>query len=155
MNILTEARLALVARLQTITVANGYRTNAGQNVKTGWFSEILESDDVGFPLIVVQKAKALDPEQGAGAMRLFPGFNVVGAIDASLNDYDDALEAIELDILQCLLPEHGQFMRWEYRPPGLCGVTVGAPESFPPGNGMSAASVLVPVHLQAVIAQAA
>lgn len=35
MNILTQARLALVARLQTITVANGYRTNAGTNVRTG------------------------------------------------------------------------------------------------------------------------
>jgi hypothetical protein len=150
MNILTEARLALVARLQTITVANGYRTNAGQNVKTGWFSEVLESDSVGFPLIVVQKAKALDPDSGPGSIKAYPGFSVVGATDSGLDDYDDALDDIELDIIQCLIPPgSGRFPKWV--PLGVTGMAVGASEQFPPGNGERAASVLVPVHLHTLI----
>mgnify|MGYP000847433661 CR=1 FL=1 len=149
MNILTQARLALVARLQTITVANGYRTNAGTNVRTGWFSEVLEAAGVGFPLICVQKAAGLQPVAGPGAIRAAPGFSVVGAVDAGLDDYDSAIEDLQLDLLQCLLPEHGKFLRWA--PPGVVSTELGAPEEFPPGNGTQVASVLVPVHLHTII----
>lgn len=150
MNILTEARLALVARLQTITVANGYRTNAGQNVKTGWFSEKIKSADVGFPMLCVQKATGLDPEAGPGAIKASPGFSIVGAVSAGLDDYDDALDDMELDIIQCLIPPgNGRFPKWV--PIGVTGMIVGASEQFPPGNGESTASVLVPVHLHTLI----
>ena len=38
-NLITLGRKALIARLETITQANGYRTDAGNNVRSGWFSE--------------------------------------------------------------------------------------------------------------------
>jgi hypothetical protein len=145
MNILTEARLALVARLQTITVANGYRTNAGQNVKTGWFSEILESDDVGFPLICLQKAKGGDPVEGPGVIQLAPGFYVIGAVDAGLDDYDDALEDIELDLIRCLITGKGRPVEW--MPRGTTSVSLSTSEHFPPGNGERASSVMLPIQL--------
>ena len=150
MNILTEARRALVARLETITVANGYRTNAGQNVKTGWFAEVLQSEAVGFPLICVQKGKALDPEPGPYAVKASPGFSVVGAVSAGLDSYDDALDDLELDLLECLIPPgQGRFPKWV--PRGITGMNIGASEQFPPGNGEAAASVLVPVHLSIIV----
>lgn len=150
MNILTEARRALVARLETITVSNGYRTNAGHNVKTGWFAEKIKADDVSFPLICLQKATGLDPESGPGAIKASPGFSIVGAVSAGMDDYDDALDDIELDIIQCLVPPgQGRFPKWV--PAGVTGMKIGASDQFPPGNGEIAASVLVPVHLHTLI----
>lgn len=145
MNILTQARLALVARLQTITVANGYRTNAGQNVKTGWFSEVLESAGVGFPLICLQKAKGGDPLEGPGVIQLAPGFFVIGAVDAGLDDYDSALEDIELDLIRCLITPKGPPIAW--MPRGTTAVALSTSEHFPPGNGERASSVMVPIQL--------
>lgn len=149
MNILTEARRALVARLETITVSNGYRTNAGLNVKTGWFNEVLQSAELGFPLICLQKAKGLAPSAGPGVIKAIPGYYVVGAVSAGLDDYDDALEDLEHDLLTCLLPEHGEWIRWA--PRGVFSATLGPTEHFPPGNGESAASVLLPIHLHTII----
>jgi len=145
MNILTQARLALVARLQTITVANGYRTNAGQNVKTGWFSEVLESEKVGFPLICLQKAKGGDPVEGPGVIQLAPGFYVIGAVDAGLDDYDKALEDIELDLIRCLITPKGPAIQW--MPRGTAAVSLSTSEHFPPGNGERSASVMLPIQL--------
>lgn len=145
MNILTEARLALVARLQTITVANGYRTNAGQNVKTGWFSEVLESDSTTFPLICLQKAKGGDPLEGPGVIQMAPGFYVIGAVDAGLDDYDSALEDIELDLVRCLITPKGPPISW--MPQGTVRVSLSTSEHFPPGNGERASSVMLPIQL--------
>lgn len=145
MNILTEARRALVARLETITVANGYRTNAGQNVVTGWFSEILESDSTTFPLICLQKAKGGDPVEGPGVIQLAPGFYVIGAVDAGLDDYDAALEDIELDLIRCLIT--GKWRPVEWMPRGTASVSISTSEHYPPGNGEPSASVMVPIQL--------
>jgi len=145
MNILTEARLALVARLQTITVANGYRTNAGQNVRTGWFSEVLESAGAGFPMICLQKAKGGDPQEGPGIITMSPAYYVIGAVDAGLDDYDGALEDIELDLIRCLITGAGRPVEW--MPRGTSAVSLATSEHFPPGNGERTASVLVPVRL--------
>lgn len=145
MNILTQARLALVTRLQTITVANGYRTNAGTNVRTGWFSEVLESEHVGFPLICVQRAKGGDPLEGPGVITLTPAFYVIGAVDVGLDDYDNALEDIELDVIRCLITGKGRPVDWI--PRGTVSVSLSTSEHFPPGNGERSASVLVPIQL--------
>lgn len=145
MNILTEARLALEARLQTITVANGYRTNAGQNVKTGWFAEVLAKEDVGFPLICLQRAKGGDPVEGPGVIQLAPGFYVIGAVDTGLDDYDDALEDIELDLIRCLITPKGPPIAW--MPRGTTAVSLSTSEHFPPGNGERASSVMLPIQL--------
>ncbi|SDS21258.1 hypothetical protein SAMN05216421_1109 [Halopseudomonas xinjiangensis] len=149
MNILSEARKALIARLEMITVANGYRTDAGTNVRSGWLNEVLASSKTALPLIVVSKAKGLDPEPGAGVIKTFCGFNIIGAVQAGVDDYEDALDDLELDILRCVGPVIGAHIRWA--PPGVCGLSLGPAEQFPPGAGEPAASVLVPVYLHAVV----
>jgi len=148
-NPLTLGRKALVQHLGTVIVANGYATNAGTNVRTGWFNEVLKTDDVSFPLICLQKGKDLAPKAGPAALLKFNGFYVIGAVDVGLDDYEDALDELEHDLLLALMPTEGQFPRW--LPRGIKGITVGAPEQFPPGNGERAASVLIPVHLHTII----
>ncbi|MCY1275490.1 hypothetical protein D9M68_303620 [compost metagenome] len=148
-NLLTAGRQALVRRLQSITSANGYLTNAGTNVRTGWFNEVLKSAGVAFPLIVLQKGRGKAPEAGPGALKLFNGFYVIGAVNVGLDEYEDALEELEQDLLRALVPIVGQRLGWV--PRGVTGITVGAPESFPPGNGERAASVLIPVQLHTII----
>lgn len=148
-NPLTLGRKALVQQLGTVTVANGCATNAGHNVRTGWFNEVLKSDDIGFPIICLQKGKDLAPKAAAGALIKFNGFYVIGAVDVGLDAYEDALDDLEHDLLCVLMPAEGQFPRW--LPRGIKGITVGAPEQFPPGNGERAASVLIPVHLHTII----
>ncbi|WP_405120737.1 hypothetical protein [Pseudomonas leptonychotis] len=150
MNRLTEARKALISRLSVITPANGYLTAAGSNVKTGWFNEVIAANQQGFPLIVVQQAKGKPPEQGAGALRVFSGFNVIGAVDAGLDGYEDALDDLELDLLKCLMPMSGQFVEWA-QGIGVTGFTLAAAEHFPPGNGERTASLLLPVYIHTVI----
>jgi hypothetical protein len=151
-NILTQVRKALLARLETISTANGYQTNVGNSVKSGWFNEIVKDGSVpGFGLLVVQKAKAMPPESGPGALKMRPGFHVIGAVNAGLNDYEEAIEALEFDLLQCLCPTTGVMPEW--LPKGAPNLLVGAPEPFPPGDGLKAATVLIPVHIIAVVDQ--
>ncbi|MCQ4271073.1 hypothetical protein NA655_08570 [Pseudomonas kuykendallii] len=147
-NILTESRKALYDQLQTITVANGYRTNAGQNVRSGWLNEVLKEEGVSFPVIVLQPARGAAPVKGPNAFKLGKGFNVAGAVSVGM-DYEDALDDIELDLIQCLVTEQGRFPKW--LPLGVTALTLGAPESFPPGEGMLAAAVLLPVNLSTIV----
>lgn len=148
-NLLTQGRKALMKRLETINVDNGYLTSAGTNVRTGWFNEVLKSTGVAFPLIVLQKGRGKTPERGPGALKVFNGFYVVGAVDAGLDEYEEAIEALEQDLLIALVPTEGQRLTWV--PRGITGVTVGTPETFPPSNGERAASVLIPVQLHTII----
>lgn len=145
MNILTEVRQAIIDRLGTISVANGYRTNVGYNVKSGWFNEVIAKTPASDGLLVVQKAKGLAPQTGPAALKLFPGFHVIGAVDGGLDAYEEAVEDIEHDLLRCLMPTHG--VRVDWLPIGAPTLAVGAPEPFPPGNGLVAATVLIPVHI--------
>jgi hypothetical protein len=154
MNRLTAGRNALTDRLSIISPANGYQTNAGSNVRTGWFNEVINSNESGFPLIVVQRGKGKPPEQGASAIRAYPCFNVIGAVDVGLDGYEDALDDLELDLLTCLMPSGGQFVEWA-KGIGVTGFTLGAAEHYPPGNGERAASVLIPVYLHTVITSGA
>jgi len=149
MNILTQARLALLAHLSEVTQAKGFLTNAGLAVRSGWFNEIIKSDDAAFPMIVVQKGRDTEPEEGPFALKLKRGFYVIGAVEAGMDDYDEALEDIELDILRALLPAAGQHLPWA--PQGVSKIEIGTPEHVPPGSGETAASVLIPVQLSIVI----
>ncbi|MDP2244018.1 hypothetical protein [Pseudomonas sp.] len=148
-NLLSEGRKALITQLQTISVDNGYRTTAGFNVKSGWLNEVIKASGVGFPLIVVQKAKGRVPEPGAGGCKMYPGYNVIGAVDVGLDNYEDALDDLELDLVRCLMPLHGRATDWT--PRGIPTLSFGAPEQFPPGDGLSAATVLIPVYLHTLI----
>lgn len=150
-NPLSLGRKALVQRLGSVTVANGYRTNAGHRVRSGWFNEVLKSDEVGFPLIVVQKAKDLAPKRGPEGHISQVGFYVIGAVNAGLDEYEDALDDLQVDLQRALVTPEGQAVKWLPFRSGITRITVGAPEQFPPGNGELAASVLIPVHLHTVI----
>lgn len=150
MNIISEVRRALIYRLGTISQANGYRTNIGGAVKSGWYNEIAKAEQVpSTGMVVVQRAKGRDPKGGPSALRMMPGFSVIGAITAGLNDYEDAIEDIELDLLRCLTPTEGVFPEW--LPKGAPNLTVGAPEPVPPGDGLPAATVLVPIHIITIV----
>ncbi|NWD49023.1 hypothetical protein [Pseudomonas gingeri] len=148
-NLLTEGRKALIKRLSSILVENNYATQAGANVRTGWFNEQLEARNVAFPLIVVQKGKGLQPVAGPHAIKVIPGFNVVGAVDAGLDGYEDSIEELEQDLLRCLMPMMAVLPDW--LPRGITGISVGAPETFPPAKGTKAAAVVIPVYLTTII----
>ena len=150
-NPISLGRKALVQHLQSVTVANGYSTNAGHNVKTGWLNEVLETEKEKLPLICIQKAKDLAPKPGPAALTKLNGYAVVGVISADLNEYEDALDDLERDLLLALVPSEGAPPTWLPYRSGVKGITVGAPEQFPPGNGERAASVLIPVHLHTII----
>lgn len=149
MNLLSEGRRALLARLSTISVENGYKTLAGGNVRSGWFNEVIKASGIGYPLIVVQKSRGQPPVAGPHALKVFSGFNVIGAVESGLTDYEDAIEDLEHDLIQCLMPKMAMLPEW--LPKGISTITVGAPECFPPGEGMKAATVLIPVQLHTII----
>ena len=83
------------------------------------------------------------------ALLLFTGFSVIGAITAGMDSYEEAIEDIELDLLQCLTPTEGEFPVW--LPKGSPNLTVGAPEPVPPGDGLPAATVLIPIHIKTIV----
>lgn len=149
MNILSAVRKALIARLETITPGNGYLTSVGANVRSGWFNEVIKDQAIGAGMIVVQKGRGLPPKGGPAALRMMPGFLVIGAIQASLDDYEDAIEALELDLLRCLTPTEGVPPDW--LPPGATAVAVGPPEPAPPGDGLDAAAVAIPINITTFI----
>ena len=148
-NLLTAGRQALIQRLSTITVDNGYLTNAGGNVRTGWLNEVLQERHVGFPLILIQKGKGKAPTAGPAAIRVPAGFTIVGAVESTLEDFEDAIEALEHDLLCCLMPSQSAFLDW--LPRGISSLEVGAPDHYPPGEGMKAATVVIPIHLSIII----
>jgi hypothetical protein len=148
-NPLTLGRKALIERLTTISVANGYFTSAGGNVRTGWLNEQLQARDASFPIIVVQKGRGQAPVPGPMALKAFSGFSIVGAVSTGMDDYEDAIEALEYDLLKCLVPVQGRALDW--LPKGVTGITVGTPETFPPGESLKAATVLIPVQLHTII----
>ena len=148
-NLLSEGRKALLVRLSTISVDNGYATPAGANTHSGWFNEVLKERNVAFPLIVVQKAKGQAPVAGPHALKVFSGFSVIGSVQAGIDDYEDAIEDLEQDLLRCLMPTQGVLPAW--LPRGICGLSIGAPEIYPPAEGLTAATVLIPVFLHTII----
>lgn len=149
MNLLTAGRKALINRLKTITQANGYRTNAGINVRSGWFNEVVDSAASTFPLLVVQKGQDEKPTARAQGLRKLHGFTVVGGVSAGLNDYEDALDDLELDLIECLMPTEGVPLNWT--PRGIPQLSLGAPQQVPPGEGLAAATVVLPVYLHIFI----
>lgn len=152
MTLITEVRQAVIARLQSIQVAGGYLTDAGGNVLSGWFNEVIKDQAIGNGLIVLQRAKApAPPVDGGEAIKVFLGFSVVGAVEAGLENYEAGLEALETDLLTCLLTEEGAHVPW--LPKGCSGLKIGAPEVFPPGDGQTASTVLIPIQLTAVISR--
>lgn len=150
-NPLTRARKAIEARVQTITLDNGSRTDIGTNLRTGWLNEILTTKGLPSSLCVLQLASGLPPQKGPHALKVFKGFYVIGLASVGLDNYEDMLDDMEVDLLESLVPPDGQPCRWLPRTSGFSGITVGAPEHFPPGQGQKYAGVLIPVHVHTII----
>lgn len=149
MNVLTAARLALIERLGTITTGNGYLTNVGGNVVSGWFNEVIKEQPIGAGLVVVQRGPDGEPVGGAEAVKLRRTFRVVAAVDAGVDDYEAALEDVELDLIRCLMPSAGVHTSW--LPKGCNSLALGRPEAFPPGDGQTAATLLLPISFDVVV----
>ena len=148
-NLITLGRKALIARLETITQANGYRTDAGNNVRSGWFKEQVEAAGASFPIIVVQRDKDQAPRFAGHGMRKLHGYAVVAGVEAGLDDYEDALDDLELDLIQCLMPIEGAPCEWT--PQGIPHVTLDISEPVPPGDGLKAATIVIPIYLHTFI----
>lgn len=148
-NPLTEARQALLVHLRSISPGNGYLTDAGANVLSGWVNEILQERQKSFPLIVVQRDKAArPPEPMGGAISVPLAFNIVGAVQAGI-DYEQAIDDLALDLARCLLPQDLGPLPWVSA--GMYDIAIGAPEVFPPGDGLAVATVLVRVECSILI----
>lgn len=142
-NLLTLGRQALIERLGTVTQANGYRTNLGMNVRYGWLSELLQEQQHILPLAVVQKGKDLPPVSRGGDLKKLAGFRIVVAVEPGVDE--DTLDDAELDLIQCLMPTEGVPLEWT--PRGIPQLTMGECDRFPPGDGLNAATLLIPIYL--------
>ena len=149
MNILSQERKALIQRLGNITPANGYRTEAGNNVVSGWFNEVIKAASVSFPIVVVQKGKDLTPKPAGHGIRKHSGYNVIAAVATSMDGYEDALDDLVLDLIECLMPIEGVALEWTAR--GTTQLTLGAAETMPPGDGLAAATAIIPLHFHTFI----
>lgn len=148
-NVLTAVRKAVIRRLETITIANGYRTDLGLNVKTGWLNEVLDQTKVPPLFALLQKAPGKVPVRGPRAVINPAGFFLMGLAKANLNEYEDQLDDMEVDLIQAFMPEQGVLPK--YFPKGVSGIELGAPEQFPPGKGQTHAGVLIPLHVKTII----
>ncbi|MDU9415568.1 hypothetical protein [Pseudomonas sp. zfem005] len=149
-NTLTATRQALITQVQGITTASGYLTNIGQTVRTGWLNEVLKQEKLPRELALIQRAPGRPSEKKAGGLKAFPGFFVIGLVAVSWEGWEDAVDAMELDILQALLPPpEGTFSK--AYPKGVTTWSLGASEPFPPGNGQTHAGVLIPIHFTTII----
>ena len=98
MNELTDLRNKLLETLGSIQTASGFYTSAGNNVRTGWFDEVIQSEQASSPVIVVQRGKNGIPQMDAGELVLRIGYLIVGAVNVGLDDYESALDDLEHDI---------------------------------------------------------
>jgi hypothetical protein len=149
-NPIEQAHQALVARLQRITPANGYQTDAGFRVREGWLEELLSGEGVAMPFIAVQPAEYPAPEQGAGALLATIGRRIVGVVDGAAPDnYLTHLDALYLDLAVAL--QAGPNVPHPWGRPGPYKVSLGASRPFPPGNGLAAGTLVFPVQLHIII----
>lgn len=146
-NILTAGRQALIVRLGSITPANGYRTRIGTNVRYGWLSALLQEADQTLPLTVVQKARDRPPTSKGMDLRALRGYRIVVALEPDADE--EAIDDAELDLIECLMPTEGIPLDWT--PQGITQITLGEPDRFPPGDGLPAATLLLPIYLHTFV----
>lgn len=149
MNPITQARQAIIARLQTITKANGYLTDAGHSVHFGWLREVIEDGQAAYPMIVLQPAKSEEKvENRAGTVVIPLAFHVVGAVDG--DGYEESLDELTIDLCRCLAPQDGIAASW--RSDALIWrAALAAPDFYPPGDGLNAGTVLVAAQTKVAI----
>lgn len=149
MNKLTELRTSLLEVLGGITQANGYRTNVGRNVRSGWFDEVIQTRQAASPVIVLQRGKSAPPQIDAGELVLQPGYMIVAAVETGMHDYEAALEDLEVDIYRALVRRSSRNLPWA--PYGAYKITFDEPLAAPPGGGHNWASLAIPVNLKFIL----
>lgn len=149
MNQLTSLRESLIQQLSTINQAVGYRTNAGTNVRYGWFEEVIQTQKGSEPVIVVQRGKNGVPYTEAGELVLLPGYMIIAAVNAGLTGYDSALDDIEHDIYSALIQRGYKNIPWA--PYGPHKITFDEPLHAPPGGGQNWASLAIPINFKTAI----
>lgn len=149
MNELTDLRSKLISALGAIQASNGFYTNAGNNVRTGWFDEIIQSEHTSSPVIVVQRGKNGIPQMDAGELVLRIGYLIVGAVSVGLDDYEAALDDLEHDIWSALCKRGTRNIPWA--PFGAYQLEFDEPLTAPPGGGTQWASLAIPVTFKIII----
>lgn len=144
-NPIKQAHQALVRRLGQIVPANGYLTDVGTRIKEGWLAELLQADDLTFPFIALQPGLYIPGSWGPGAVLTRVGRRVVGAVDGTRDDYLEQLEELYCDLVACLQVPEGVPNPWGS--PGPRQVTLEPGQMFPPGEGLNAGTVLMPLQL--------
>lgn len=150
MNPIQQAHGALIDRLSRILPVNGYLTDAGTRIKEGWLADLLEQDDVAFPFIAVQPGEYLTPVTGAGCVSVGIGRRVVGVVRTDHPEgWWRALDELYVDLVQALQVAEGMGNPWGR--PGPRKVEIGTARPFPPGEGLAAGTILIPVQMHIII----
>ncbi|AVO56172.1 hypothetical protein [Ectopseudomonas mendocina] len=149
-NPIKQAHQALVDRLGQITPANGYLTDAGTRIKEGWLADLMKDDDLVYPFIALQPGLYVPGDDAGDARVLRVGRRVVGAVRGD-DDYRDQLEELLCDITRCVMVGGGVPNPWGR--PGPWKVSFEPSQVFPPGEGLAAGTVLLPMQLHIIIHQ--
>ena len=149
MNPLTKLREKLIEALTGIQQDNGFYTNAGLNVRHGWFEDVIQTEAQTGPLIVIQRGKDEAPELDAGNLVLKPSYTVVAAVDAGFAGYQGALDDLEHDIYSALAQRGVRSVPWAAL--GTYAISFGEPVQAPPGGGTKWASLAIPANFKIII----
>lgn len=149
-NPIEQAHAALVARLGEILPENGYATDVGTRIREGWLEDLLNDQETAFPFLAIQPAPYPPPLDGGGAIRATVMRRIVGVVDPGHPDnYRQLLDALYVDLAKALITPEGQPNPWGRA--GPYRVVLGDAQQFPPGNGLSAGTLLFPVQLHVII----
>lgn len=151
MNPLTQLRERLVEVLTNIRQDNGFYSNAGLSVRTGWLEDVIQSHKESGPLIVIQPGNDGQPFMEAGQLVLNPGYIVIAAVDGGFADYQSALDDVEHDIYSALAKRGVRGVPWAAM--GTYKIEFGEPIKAPPGAGSRLASIAIPVNFRIIISR--
>lgn len=147
MNPLNLADQALIERLRTITPENGYLTDIGHRVHTGYLGALLDAEEVEYPLIVVQPDECPAPNPRGPGWLLGLGRKVVGAADHASGL--EALNDVYCDLLRCLVTPKSTPNPWGS--PGLHSVTFTGMQQFLADSEVPKGTVVISLQLHTFI----
>lgn len=148
-NPLTQLRENLMEVLGTIRTENGHFTDAGLNVRSGWYQEVIQTEKHQGPLIVVQPGTDESPQLEAGQLILTPGHLIIAAVNAGFSGYESALDDLEHDIFSTLAQKSVRSVPWTTL--RAYQMKFGDPLRAPPGGGTNWASLAIPVNFKIII----
>ncbi|MGF6692656.1 hypothetical protein [Metapseudomonas resinovorans] len=144
------AHQALLARLGQIVPSNGFLSDAGTRIRHGWLQDVLAEHDLAYPLLVVQPGEYPPPLNGSGCVLANIGRRVIGVVRPDHPDtYQAELDMLYVDLIAALQVPEGLPNPWG--PLGPSRVTIGSAKPFPPGEGIAAGTILIPVQLHVII----